>query len=66
MKFHSRLLSVSAAALLLIPTTAPAQAKKGAKPAAPAKADPKADAKKVDAKKAEARSEERRVGKECA
>jgi cellulose synthase operon protein C len=51
MKFHSRLLSVSAAALLLIPTTAPAQAKKGAKPAAPAKADPKADAKKVEAAK---------------
>ncbi|MDP3503069.1 MAG: tetratricopeptide repeat protein [Myxococcales bacterium] len=52
MKFHARLLSVSAAALLLIPTTAPAQAKKGAKPAAPAKADPKAT--KVDPKAATA------------
>ena len=31
MKFNARLLSVSVAALLLIPTTAPAQAKKGAK-----------------------------------
>lgn len=50
MTFHSRLLALSAAALLLIPTGAAAQAKKGAKPA-PAKAEPKADPKKAEAPK---------------
>jgi len=50
MKSYARLLTVSAAALLLIPSTAPAQAKKGAKPAA-AKTEPKPDPKKVEAAK---------------
>ncbi|MBL8920649.1 MAG: tetratricopeptide repeat protein [Myxococcaceae bacterium] len=56
MKFHSRLLSLSAAALLLTSLDAQAQAKKAPAKGAPAKADPKAaEAKKPEVKKPEER-----------
>jgi hypothetical protein len=59
MKFRSKLLSVSAAALLLTSADAFAQAAKKGPAKAPAadakKTDPKADAKKADAKKPEER-----------
>ncbi len=60
MKLFSRLLTLVAAALLITSFDANAQAKGGAK--APAKADPKKDAKPGDAKKADAKKPEERKG----